>query len=363
MFRIPLPRQASEVMNEILEKYGQQQIEQQRLAQEQQYRQAKLPYEVQHLIAQTKANEALAKQRLSAEGKSVSPIGKAIEDVNYIAKVYGTNHEYYKQGLAYLTRLAEGPGGVELKVDPKTGAVSFTQGRGTSGIQQQIVNGQLVQKPSSPTTNIMQKQQLANVSRIKAFEDLEHPYIGEGSNKKIINDYIDLTTNNIEDPKTKKETEENIIKAAVSWKMIPEVAALQLESQGVRSTVSALEHQKKALKQGWPVALDFVVNNLPAHIQKEVNKRHSELLTKLKEHKEQYFAKGMPIPLNQENQNVPQTVTQAPENITTNVPSKTPKRKYSDEQLNRWALEAIAKGKKKKDIEAKMKKLKKEMVE
>lgn len=85
---------------------------------------------------------------------------------------------------------------------------------------------------------------------------------------------------------------ERLVKAALAEKLVPEYSGFQLESQGQRGTVSALEHQRNAIRQGWPIASKFLSENLPADLQKEVERRHNHVVQKVNKLREKYLGEG-----------------------------------------------------------------------
>ncbi len=277
--------------------------------------------------------------------KMQSPYGKALADINYIKNKYGEDHPLYKEGIKYLNRVAEGNPGIELTVDPKSGAISFTQGTRGSAPKQQVVNGKLVQSPTTQTTSQQQGQQLSNVARIGAFKDTENPYVGKESNKEMMTDYMNLISGKLKGNQ-KKNVEDKLVKAAIADKMVPEIAGLQLQSQGVRATVPALAHQRDAITQGWPISLKWVVNNLPKYLQDRAIAEHTELLSKLNKEKNKFFAQGMPITLNDETNSASST-----SNKSSDIDAKI-------KQLDTWAEEAITAGKNEQLVRKKLAELK-----
>ncbi len=197
-----------------------------------------------------------------------------------------------------IQNAAAGSQGTQLSVDPATGAVNFSQGGSRSGPQSQIItdaegNQTVVSKPTTPVVTGQEKLSLANEARQYVSENLEQPYIGTGSNISLGMDRYNY--NNEKNPESKKAIGDRLVKAAVAAKMAPEYASLQLSAQGVQPTVSSLREQEKSIKQGWAEGLPTIVNNLPVDLQKRVQKEHAKELQKLKEIREQHFAKGFPI--------------------------------------------------------------------
>lgn len=258
------------------------------------------PYKQQLLQAQIQ-------KALRGPAPVMSNYEKAVEGIDRIEQKYGKDSQEAKEARSYASRLAQGSQGTSLMVDPQTGAVSFSQGGSSrSGPQSQIVtddqgNKVLVSKPTQPVTTAQQKLSLANEARQYVSENLEQPYVGTGSNIDLISDRKNYITER--DPIKKKEIGDRLIKAAVAAKMAPEYASLQLNAQGVQPTVSSLKEQENSIKQGWAEGLRIAVNNLPQDLQKKVQLEHAKELQKLKDLRENYFSKGLPIKLHNNNSN------------------------------------------------------------
>jgi len=231
---------------------------------------------------------------------AASTLGKAIQDLNQ-AKSTGAPPEQIKLMEQYVSRLAEGAPGMSLSVDPQTGAVQFASGgRGSQGIQQQLIDGQVISRPTAAMMTQQQKQLLTNVAREQALKHIEQPYLGFGASFNMAND---LQTYLTSPPGSKKdEAADRLVKAAVSEKMVPEIAALQLSSQGIVPTVDALKHQREAIRQGWPQYGLKMAEQLPKDLQEKVVKEHNKRLKELADVRSKYFAKGMPIQLNEATQ-------------------------------------------------------------
>lgn len=89
-----------------------------------------------------------------------------------------------------------------------------------------------------------------------------------------------------------KAASERLIQAALAERLLPEYAGAQLQSQGIRSTVPALEHQRQAIRQGWPNASNFISGNLPPELQKEVERRHNEAVKSVNRNREKFLSSG-----------------------------------------------------------------------
>jgi hypothetical protein len=223
---------------------------------------------------------------------ATSPLGKAISDLEYL-KRSGASSEQVKQMEDYVARLSEGTPGMQLNVDPATGAVSFSTGRGQRSLTQQLVDGQIVTQPTTATMTAHQKQQLASIAREKALEHIEQPYLGLGATFQMADDLKTYQTS--PNQKLREDAKNRLIKSAVSEKIVPEIAALQLNSQGVPATVHALEKQEQSIRQGWPMFGKAFVDNLPSDLQEEVVKEHNKRLKELTDIRQKYFVKGMPV--------------------------------------------------------------------
>lgn len=200
-----------------------------------------------------------------------------------------------------LQRKAEGTKGTQLTVDPKTGAISFTQGGSNrNNSNQQITtdengNQTLIRTPTTPVNTAEQNASVANTARDYIAEHLEQPFIGSGSNFDVINDRKLYSTTT--DSKKKEEYADKLVKAAVAYKMAPEYASFQLKAQNVPATVHALRQQEEAIKLGWPAALKTVVDNLPKELQERANKEHANQLKEVRRVRDNFLAQGLPIPL------------------------------------------------------------------
>jgi hypothetical protein len=224
--------------------------------------------------------------------KAASPLGKAVSDLERLRKS-GAPDNQIKQMEDYVQRLAEGTPGMQLSVDPATGAVSFSTGRGQRSLQQQVIDGKVVTQPTTATMTAYQKQQLASKAREEALEHIEQPYLGFGGTFAMINDLNTYKTS--PDPKLREAAADRLVKAAVSEKIVPEVAALQLNSQGVQATVHALEKQEGSIRLGWPQFGKKITDNLPPELQKKANDEHNNRLKELTGIREKYFIEGMPV--------------------------------------------------------------------
>lgn len=230
---------------------------------------------------------------------------KAMQGYERIKQQYGQDSSEAKTAQEYINRIAQGSGGMQLSIDPETKAVTFSQGGYARGAPvQQVVedengNKTIVNRPSTPTSTGYQKSALANIARDYVANNLEQPYLGTGSNKQLISDRLNY--DKIQDPVQKKLIADKLVKAGVAVKMAPEYGALQLTAQGVNPTVHALNKQEEAIKQGWPETINQVINNLPQELQKRVQEEHAAELQNVNKVRSQFFAQGLPIILNNQN--------------------------------------------------------------
>jgi len=240
---------------------------------------------------------------------------KAVQGAERMKQMYGENSSYYKDAVTNAQRIAQGSQGMQLTVDPATGMISFNQGGSRGAPTGQIVNGQYVQKPTTPVTTAQQNSSVSNVKRKTLADAIKQPYIGQGSNKQLLSDRYNYEFE--KDPIKKKEIGERLIDAAVAMKLVPEYAGTQLNSQGINATVPALHHQTNAIKQGWAEALDVVVNNLPAELQEEAKKRHDDILDQTSNKTAQHVAKGFPMKIEKESDNKKSSKSEKTLNLST----------------------------------------------
>ena len=261
---------------------------------------------VQNKYAEPLAQSQIAKDFAQAQ-KSMQPergdFEKAVSDVARVQEMHGADSEIGRLANDWLQRKAQGAPGLELTTDPSTGAVSLKLGNrgGGNGKGSQVVDGKFVTPPSQGITNEQQGKQLSNVVRDYLSKAVDQPFIGQDSNLEAIN--------TLEKYKETKDpiAGEKLVQAAVSFKLIPEVALQQLQSQGVRATVAAQKHQRDAIMLGWPASLKFVVDNLPSDLQKEAKVRHDKILQESHRLQTQHYAEGTPFELEQKNQMFPES--------------------------------------------------------
>jgi len=233
---------------------------------------------------------------------------KALMGITRVQQQYGADSPQAKMAEQYAKRLAEGTG-TSLTVDPSTGAVSFQQGGRQSGGGAQIVDGKLVQRPTTGALTDIQKKQVANKTREVMSKHFNQPYVGTGSNIKLAYDRFLYNTTN--DPNLKKQIGERLVNAAVAQRLVPEYALMQLNAQGGRATVPAIDHQTEALTQGWAEGLPLIAANLPKELQNEVKKRHDLAIDDLSKAQSLFTAMGLPINLpKKEDKNKKPTIQQ-----------------------------------------------------
>lgn len=258
---------------------------------------------VKSRYAEPMEQSKIAEQFANAQKLSRPEVGefqKAIADAMAVKAQYGENSPEAQLASAWLQRKAEGAPGMQLDIDPSTGAISFRQGNapGGSGKGSQVVDGKYITPPSSAVVNEQQGKQLSNVVRDFLSKAADQPYIGEGSNVNLLDDWS--AYKQTRDP----AIAEKLIQAAVTYKLLPEIALQQLQSQGVKATVSAQKHQRDAIMLGWPASLKYVVDNLPPDLQKQAKQRHDELLKESHRLQTQHYAQGTPFELENAPQNL-----------------------------------------------------------
>ncbi len=260
------------------------------LQQKNQYQPRLWEEELSNSIAQRKLYGAQAQKAMAPQH---GDLVKAIMDAEEVKRMYPNNPEMQQMADAFVRRKAEGAPGIQLDVDPSTGAVSFSQGNraGGAGKGSQVIDGNLITPPSAAITNEQQGKQLSNTVRDFLAQTVEQPYVGEGSNDFIMSD--------LDKYKQTKDpvVGERLVNAAVSVKLVPEIALQQLQSQGVKATVSAQHHQKEAITQGWPLAIKYVTDNLPPELQKRAKQKHDQILKEAHRLQTQHYAEGTPFEL------------------------------------------------------------------
>lgn len=239
--------------------------------------------------------QALTEKAKRGPAPVLSNLEKAIAGTQRIKATYGSDSPEAKAAENYVQRLAQGSQGLQLTTDPTTGALTSLSfgGSGRGGPQSVLTtdaegNQVVVSKPTPAQATAQQKSSLSEIGRGTIAERAEMPYIGSGSNAKIIEDRLNYK-------KGDKAAGERLVRAAVAKLIAPEYAGFQLASQGISATIPALNHQFETIKQGWPEAANLVVENLPPELQKEAKKQHAALLKEIKQAKEQHAARGYPV--------------------------------------------------------------------
>lgn len=222
-----------------------------------------------------------------------------------LPQLFTLRNQYQKDTPEYniitqdIERIARGTAGTQLSIDPKTGALSFSQGGSISGGKgnQPILttdeNGnQIVVRP--PTTSSITSSQdtgTGQVGREVIQNSVDNPYVGSAPALDFAKDLADykLTGN--------PAAEQKLIDAVVFSKIAPEYAINQLQSQGAKPTVSALQHQYKALKLGSSIFNDKLLSTLPRDIIQKANEKHNKLLKDITSAKQAYSATGFPVKL------------------------------------------------------------------
>jgi hypothetical protein len=128
-----------------------------------------------------------------------------------------------------------------------------------------------------------QKRDIFNTAReeIARVGSMPDRYLGAMGDATILKDigHYNLAT----DPIKKKEIGDNLVRAAVSDKIAPEYAMVQVGAQGNNLTVEAGKQQEKAIKQGWPKFYKRYLNNLPRELQAKAKEEHDRLIQQLNE--------------------------------------------------------------------------------
>lgn len=257
--------------------------------------QYKVQYEPERQKLERSLTNARIQKALRPAQPSLSNFEKAMAGAERIKQQYGADSAEYALANQYVKRLSEGSG-TSLSVDPATGAVTFSQGGGSSrggGQMVQLPDGTVVQRPTTPTTTAQQKGSTANVVREEMAKYVTNPYIGTGSNAKLLEDRLLYSQTN--DPVKKKEIGDRLVSAAVSMKLAPEYASMQLNAQGVPSSVQSLKHQQEAITQGWAEALPKVVNNLPPELQAQAKEQHDAAIEAINQARADFIVKGLPL--------------------------------------------------------------------
>jgi len=250
--------------------------------------QALIPYRQKLLEAQTQ-------RALQVPKSTYSNLEKAMQGYERVKQQYGESSPEASQFKNYIERLSQGNAGLQLTTDPNTGALtSLSFGGGGRNSPQSILttdengNQVVVSKPTTAQSTTQQKSSLSEIGRQTIANEAEMPYVGSGSNAKLLEDRINYDKGN-------KEAGERLVKAAVAKMIAPEYAGFQLASQGIPATIPALKHQYETIQQGWPISTNLVLDNLPPELQKEAKKQHAKLLAKIKGAKELHAAKGYPV--------------------------------------------------------------------
>ncbi len=277
------------------------QISQQEKARElaNQFTELQVGYEPKRQQLEEALTRAKTEKALRPAQPVMSNFEKVLNGLPRIKAQYGENSQEYQWAKDYIQRFSQGTG-TQLTVDPNTGAVTFSQGSGSRNAPaMQIVDGKIVQAPTTPTRTAQQKGSLANVIREETAKFSSHPYVGTGSNASLLKDRF--LYGRTKDPKKKKEIGDRLVAAAAAMRLVPEYALVQLQAQGAQATVPAIEHQSQAIMQGWAEGLPQIVNNLPKELQEEAKQRHDEAIESLNGVRNNFIAQGLPIELSTQN--------------------------------------------------------------
>lgn len=125
----------------------------------------------------------------------------------------------------------------------------------------------------------------ANVVR-ESFQDiasLPEDYVSTGGHFNMLKDILASKFGD-------KEARERLVKAATAFKVVPEYASAQLAALSTaKPGVTATQHQREAIMQGWPHYASNIIQNLPGDIQKEAEKRHNEAVRSIGQKRSQYY--------------------------------------------------------------------------
>jgi hypothetical protein len=189
-----------------------------------------------------------------------------------------------------------GKQGISASFNSDTGAFEFNfggpSGQGGANANAPVVSeGAIRSMPTGATQSQIQQMGRANVLR-ELYEPIKMPFIGEGSNLAL------REARNLYKQSGDEQAGEQLVQAALAYKLLPEMAISQLAAQGITSpTQTAIEHQKEAIMQGWPELGNLQINNLPKELQERVNELYSEKLDEATEAENEFIAAGHPIKL------------------------------------------------------------------
>lgn len=225
-----------------------------------------------------------------------SNLEKAMQGYDRIKQQYGEGSPEAEQAKTYVQRLAQGSQGFQLTTDPETGALTSVSFGGSSrgGPQSALTtdaegNKVVVSKPTMAQSTAQQKSSLSEIGRASIAKKAEMPYIGSGSNAEILKDRLNYTEHG------DQAAGDRLVKAAVAKMIAPEYAGYQLASQGIQATIPAQKHQFETIKQGWPISVDAIVDNLPKELQAKAKTEHAKLLAEIKKARETHAAQGYPV--------------------------------------------------------------------
>lgn len=190
---------------------------------------------------------ALAQYNRSMLGKPKSAFGNTMYDINQME--------------------AGGEISPEQAAQFKKAIMDKAAGKGSSLIPAQVKGKQM-------------QMQIASAQRIYAEKILNQPYMGFAADIDLMKDLGQY--NKTANPEEKKALAYKLALAIAANKFLPEMAGLQIVSQGMRDTLSGKKEQKEAISFGWPKSLGIFSKNAPKEIQRLAEKIHAEELEKVR---------------------------------------------------------------------------------
>lgn len=129
----------------------------------------------------------------------------------------------------------------------------------------------------------------ANLAREYIQKNVNYPkkYMGFGGSLAMAKDLEEY--NRTQDP----EAKQRLLDATVSEMLVPEYAGFQLQSQGQRSTVPALKHQREdTIRKGRAYFSKKITDNLPADLQNEAVQLHAKHIQEINRTREGFYNSG-----------------------------------------------------------------------
>ena len=179
---------------------------------------------------------------------------KAQQGQKRVIEEYGENSPQADAAQKYVDRIANG-----------------TKGQGSGA--------------TNATNTAFQTTQTANSAREYIADNVKNPYGGNFSSSSM---GYDLLRANLGD----KEAKNRLIDAIVYSKTLPENALFQLQSQGAKGTVHAINAQKEALKVGMPVIQDWVNEHVPQSLLNEANEKYNNVIGDIKKIQQGVYEQG-----------------------------------------------------------------------